>query len=85
MVTLINKDYDMAVTKGNGVKVKSGRVHVISREKGWAVKREGTARAQRVFISKNAAINEARKSKKNGFDVIIHKSNGTVAKWEKAY
>ena len=58
------------------------RIHVISQEKSWAVKRESSSRASRVFPSKHLATEYARQLDKNS-DVIIHKKDGKIQKWYK--
>lgn len=62
----------------------SKRVHVISRDKGWALKKEGLSRATKIHQSKEAAVNSARKLRRRGHDVIIHKRDGSIERWEKA-
>ena len=62
----------------------SKRVHIISRKDGWAVKKEGASRASKIYKKKDSAVNNAQKLKKSGHDVIIHKKDGTIQKWEKA-
>ena len=58
------------------------RVHVISHDRGWAVKREGAKRADRIFDKKTDAITRA-KSSRTATDVVIHKADGTIDRWEK--
>jgi len=60
------------------------RTHIIKRGKGWALKKEGNIRATKLYETKDAAIKDAQKDRKNGSDVVIHKTDGTVEKWEKA-
>ncbi|AXJ01989.1 putative DUF2188 protein [Cyclonatronum proteinivorum] len=60
------------------------RVHVIKRDKGWAVKIEGAQRALRVFKSKEQAIKVAEMTGKDSGDVVIHKKDGSIQKWIKA-
>lgn len=60
------------------------RVHVISEKKRWAVKKEGLSRASRVYSTKAKAICSARRLKSVGSDVIVHRSDGSILKWEKA-
>ena len=62
----------------------SKRVHVISRDKGWALKKEGLSRATKIHQSKEAAVKSARKLVRRGHDVIIHKKDGSIERWEKA-
>ena len=60
------------------------RVHVISRQDGWAVKKEGNSRATKIYTDKEEAVQDASKLKKDGCDVVIHKKDGSIQKWEKA-
>lgn len=59
---------------------KGKRVHVISHDKGWAVKREGAKKADRIFEKKTDAIDRARSSS-TATKVAIHKKDGTIDKW----
>ncbi|MAF76047.1 MAG: hypothetical protein CMF17_09380 [Idiomarinaceae bacterium] len=58
------------------------RVHVISHDRGWAVLREGAKRADRIFAKKTDAITRA-KSSRTATEVVIHKADGTIDRWEK--
>lgn len=60
------------------------RAHVVKRESGWAVKKEGAQRADRVYKTKEEAVKGAQKFKKSGSDVVIHKKDGSIQKWEKS-
>lgn len=60
------------------------RVHVISRQSRWAVKKEGKARASKLYDDKQSAIRDARKLKSKGHDVVVHKRDGSIQKWENA-
>jgi hypothetical protein len=59
------------------------RIHVISRNDGWAVKKEGNTKASKIYSTKDAAVKGARKSSK-GYDVIVHKRDGSIEKWQKS-
>ena len=61
----------------------SKRIHVISRNGGWAVKSEGATRASRVYKTKDAAVKGATKSSK-GRDIVIHKRDGSIDEWKKS-
>lgn len=63
--------------------IATKRVHVISRDSGWAVKKEGASRASRVYESKEKAVESAKKLQKSGHDVIVHKRDGSIQRWEK--
>ncbi len=56
---------------------RSKRIHVISRDGGWAVKKEGNTRASKVYSTKAAAIEGAKRSSK-GHQVVIHKRDGSI-------
>lgn len=62
---------------------QSKKIHVISRNGGWAVKSEGATRASRVYKTKDAAVKGATNSS-NGRDVVIHKRDGSIDKWKKS-
>jgi hypothetical protein len=59
------------------------RIHVISRNGGWAVKKEGNAKASKIYSTKDAAVKGARKTSK-GHDVVVHKKDGSIEKWYRA-
>ena len=52
------------MSKNSSKNRSSSRVHIISREDGWAIK-------------------NARKLIEQGHDVIVHKKDGSIQKWEK--
>ena len=58
------------------------RVHVIARDRGWAVKREGASRAARVHDSKEAAVRHAKSIPRQ--DVVVHRKDGSIQKWERS-
>jgi hypothetical protein len=62
------------------INVAKSRVHVIARDNGWAVKREGASRAARIHGKKSDAIEHARSIPRR--DVIIHKKDGSIQRWE---
>jgi hypothetical protein len=68
------------MSKGSGKGGTGKRVHVISRGDSWAVKKEGNLKASKIYQDKQAAISDARKS---GVDVVVHKKDGSIQKWEK--
>jgi len=61
----------------------SKRVHIISRKDGWAIKKQGASRASKIYQKKETAIKNAQKLRKSGHDVILHKKDGSIQKWEK--
>jgi len=64
-------------------KSTSKRVHIISRRNGWAIKKQRASRASKIYKKKETAIKKAQKLRKTGHDVIIHKKDGSIQKWEK--
>ena len=62
---------------------KNGRIHVISRKDGWAVKKEGNTRASKIYSTKDAAVKGAKRSSK-GQDVVVHKKDGSIEKWQRS-
>lgn len=65
-------------------KSTSKRVHIISRKSGWAVKKEDKSRASRIYKTKETAIKNTQKLRKTGHDIIVHKKDGSIQKWEKS-
>ena len=65
-------------------KKESRRVHIISRKDGWAIKKEDKTRASKIYNNKKSAVSSARKLKEKGHDVIVHKKDGSIQKWEKS-
>ncbi len=59
------------------------RYHVISRDKGWAIKREGSSKATGVFSTKNDATRASEKFQKQNNDVVIHNKDGTISEWHR--
>jgi len=62
----------------------SKRVHIISRNDGWAVKREGASRASRIYETKKTAVNSVTILRSTGHDVVVHKKDGSIQKWIKS-
>ena len=63
---------------------KTLRVHIIKREKGWAIMKEGMTRATSVFVKKESAVIAAKNHIKQGYDIVIHNSDGSISSWEKS-
>ncbi len=62
----------------------STRIHVVPRNGGWAVRREGADRATSVHNSKKDAVERATDlAKKNSSRLIVHKQDGTIEKHRK--
>ncbi len=70
-------------TARKSAKRNAKRVHVISRKDQWAVKKEGTTRASRIYANKQAAVKGAKKIASNDWDVIVHRKDGSIDKWSK--
>jgi hypothetical protein len=64
-------------------KLTPKRTHVVKRESGWAVKKEGAKRATKVYTTKEQAVKGAEKTRKSG-DVVIHKKDGSIQRWVKS-
>jgi hypothetical protein len=62
---------------------KNSKIHVISRKGGWAVKKEGNTKASKIYGTKDAAVKGASRSSK-GHDVVVHRKDGSIEKWQKA-
>ena len=60
------------------------RAHVVKRESGWAVKKEGNEKASKVYRTKEEAIQGAEKLREKGSDVVIHKGDGSIQDWKKS-
>lgn len=61
------------------------RMHVIKRRNaGWAVITEGAARASKIYATQPEAVTNALKYRNKGSDVVIHREDGSIERWEKA-
>jgi len=66
------------------IKAAAKNVHVISQNHGWAVKSEGSTRADKAFDDKTSAIRRAKTiALKTERDVVVHKKDGTVDTWHR--
>ncbi len=65
-------------------KSKERRVHVIKRKDRWAVRKHGASRASKIYHSKEEAVRGAQKLKGKGYDLVIHKKDGSIQRWEVA-
>ncbi len=61
-----------------------GRVHIIKRSDGWVLKKEGAERASRKYPTREEAIDSARLYRIKGYDVVVHRADGTVERWSKS-
>ena len=74
---------ELLMSKKSG-KVTSKRVHIISRKNAWAIKKQGASKASKIYQKKETAIQNAQKLRETGYDVIVHKKDGSIQKWEKS-
>lgn len=63
----------------------NNRMHIIKRASKWVLLKEGAERVSRICTTKEEAIQVAQKYKSDGFDLIIHKSDGSIQEWEKSF
>ena len=63
---------------------KNKRKHIVKRDSGWAIKQEGTTRAAKVYPSKEEAVKAAQEYREQGYEIIIHKNDGSIEKWLKS-
>ena len=61
------------------------RVHIISRfNAGWAVVKQGASRALRVYPTKEDAVLGSYPFLQLGYDLVIHRVDGSVEQYKKA-
>ena len=60
------------------------RAHIVKRESGWAVKKEGNEKASKIYRTKEEAIKDSERLRDRGTDVIIHKEDGSIQDWKKS-
>jgi hypothetical protein len=65
----------------NKFNIEKSRTHVVKRESGWAIKKEGMKRALKTYKTKEEAIKDAKKTKNDESVLIIHKKDGSIQKW----
>lgn len=58
--------------------------HVVKRESGWAVRKEGNTKASKVYRTKEEAIRSTEKLRKEGSEVIVHNGDGSIQDWKKS-
>ena len=75
---------DVVSNSTNDFLDKSMRKHIVKRESGWAIKQEGASRASKIYPKKDDAIEAARKYLEKGFEIIIHKKDGSIEEWLKS-
>ena len=63
--------------------MSSQRIHIIKREDGWAVKKQGSQRASKIYPTKEGAKSGTKELQRKGHDIIIHKRDGSIEEWRK--
>ena len=54
-------------------------IHVVPQRGDWAVRKEGSTRASRVFPTKDLALDHARSvAKRNKVELVVHRQDGQV-------
>jgi hypothetical protein len=54
-------------------------IHVVPQRGDWAVKKEGSARASRIFPTKDLALDHARVvAKRNKVELVVHRQDGRI-------
>ncbi|HKJ69260.1 MAG TPA: DUF2188 domain-containing protein [bacterium] len=79
--TRISKEKKDSIIKHLGtLRSRDDKIHVISKEGRWAVKKEGRSRAYRVLDTKKEAIKTACSitKRKPKWEIVVHKKDGTV-------
>lgn len=60
--------------------VSNDRIHVISNNNKWSVKREGASRTYRVYGKKNEAIKVGKSlAEAKGSELVVHARDGSVS------
>lgn len=61
------------------------RVHIISRHnEGWALLKQGATRALKVYPTKEDAVIGSYQFLQLGYDLVIHRKDGSVEQYKKA-
>lgn len=60
----------------------SAKTHIIKRDTGWAVKKQGTAKASKVYKSQEEAIRGARRMSTSS-EIVVHRRDGSIRSWIK--
>jgi hypothetical protein len=68
----------------DSAKPKKMIVHVIKRQDRWAVRKHGASRVSKIYQSKEEAVKGAQKLKRKGYDLVIHKKDGSIQRWEES-
>ena len=66
--------------------IKQKNEHVVPKNKGWAVRREGSEKISKLFISQSEAMDYAgRIAKKDDVNMVVHKHNGEFKNFRHGY
>ena len=57
-------------------------IHVIKRGKRWAIRKYGASRALKLYDEKVDAILAASKIWEQGYDLVVHRKDGSVEYWK---
>lgn len=57
-------------------------IHVIKRGNRWAVRKYGASRALKLYDEKVDAILAASKYWERGYDLVVHRKDGSVEYWK---
>lgn len=70
--------------KRAAAKPDSSKLHVIAKDNGWIVKKEGAQRAQKAYKLKKEAVAGALVKVRKGAAraVVVHKRDGTIESWK---
>lgn len=53
--------------------------HVVPKNDGWAVRKQGSVKATKIFTTQTEAVQFARQvAKKNSAELFIHRADGTI-------
>jgi uncharacterized protein YdaT len=58
------------------------KLHVLPRDNGWAIKREGNSRASRIFDTKRGAVAKAKNMAAHDGYVYVHNKDGAIQRVE---
>ena len=68
------------------IKHKNKNEHVVPRKKAWAVRREGSEKVSKLFITQSEAMDYAgRIAKKDDVSMVVHKHNGEFKNFTHGY
>ena len=65
---------------------KQKNEHVVPRKRGWAVRREGSDKVSKLFMTQSEAMNYAGNiAKKDDVNMVVHKHNGEFKTFTHGY